>query len=201
MRKTSAKCQVLTAAFFHLEQHDGVRVLRLQSNDGTNRLTQACVLALTEAFRDLARNPEPMIVTGNRKFFSAGADLSRDRSLNRARSVRILSNRPDADEYGRAFPSACLRGNLWILHGRWTRSGVSPVTSESLRRRDFRTSGCCSRPDHRLGRNTTLTAFGGKGKGAGDVCGRREGTRPRCVELWADRCNGGGPCGGGSKAH
>jgi enoyl-CoA hydratase len=71
-----AKCQVLTAAFFHLEQHDGVRVLRLQSNDGTNRLTQACVLALTEAFRDLARNPEPMIVTGNRKFFSAGADLT-----------------------------------------------------------------------------------------------------------------------------
>jgi enoyl-CoA hydratase/carnithine racemase len=66
---------VLTAGFFSLEQHAGIRVLRLQSDDGTNRLTLACVLALTEAFHDLARQPEPLIVTGNRRFFSAGADL------------------------------------------------------------------------------------------------------------------------------
>jgi enoyl-CoA hydratase len=66
---------VLTAKFFHLEQHDRVRVLRLQSADGTNRLTRACVLALTDALRDLARKPTALIVTGNRKFFSAGADL------------------------------------------------------------------------------------------------------------------------------
>jgi enoyl-CoA hydratase/carnithine racemase len=62
-------------SFFHLEQHDGVRVLRLQSDDGTNRLTRACVLALTEGFRGLASKPEPLIITGNRRFFSAGADL------------------------------------------------------------------------------------------------------------------------------
>jgi len=66
---------VLTAGFFHLEDHDGVRVLRLQSDDGTNRLTRACVLALTEGFSDLSRKPEPLIITGNRRFFSAGADL------------------------------------------------------------------------------------------------------------------------------
>jgi enoyl-CoA hydratase/carnithine racemase len=71
----SAKCQVLTADFFHLEQHVGIRVLRLQSDDGTNRLTRACVLALTEGVRELARTPEPWIITGNRRFFSAGADL------------------------------------------------------------------------------------------------------------------------------
>jgi enoyl-CoA hydratase/carnithine racemase len=67
---------VLTAEFFHLETRDGVRVLRLRSDDGTNRLTRACVLALTEEFRDLARRSEPLIVAGSRRFFSAGADLS-----------------------------------------------------------------------------------------------------------------------------
>jgi enoyl-CoA hydratase/carnithine racemase len=67
---------VLTAGFFHLERHDGVRALRLRSDDGTNRLTRACVLALTEGVRELARTAEPWIITGNRGFFSVGADLS-----------------------------------------------------------------------------------------------------------------------------
>jgi len=66
---------VLTAGFFHFDQNAGIRVLRLQSDDGTNRLTQACVLALTEGVRELSRKPEPWIITGNRKFFSTGADL------------------------------------------------------------------------------------------------------------------------------
>jgi len=64
-----------TGEFFQLQQRDGVRVLRLQSDDRTNRLTRACVLALTEVFGDLARKAEPLIITGNRRFFSAGADL------------------------------------------------------------------------------------------------------------------------------
>jgi enoyl-CoA hydratase/carnithine racemase len=33
------------------------------------------MLALTEEFRELAHKPEPLIITGNRLFFSAGADL------------------------------------------------------------------------------------------------------------------------------
>jgi len=67
---------MLTAEFFHLETHDGVRVLRLRSDDGTNRLTLDCVLALTDGFHDLARRSESLIVAGSRRFFSAGADLS-----------------------------------------------------------------------------------------------------------------------------
>jgi enoyl-CoA hydratase/carnithine racemase len=39
-------------------------------------LTRACVLALTDAVRELADQPKPLIITGNDKFFSAGADLS-----------------------------------------------------------------------------------------------------------------------------
>jgi enoyl-CoA hydratase/carnithine racemase len=50
-------------------------VLRLQSDDGTNRLTRASVLALSNELRDLACNPEPLIIAGNRRFFSVGADL------------------------------------------------------------------------------------------------------------------------------
>jgi enoyl-CoA hydratase/carnithine racemase len=67
---------VLTADF-----HDGVRVLRLQSDDRMNRLTQACVRALTETVLDLARRPEPLIVAGNQRFFSTGADLREIASL------------------------------------------------------------------------------------------------------------------------
>ena len=67
---------MLPREFFSLEQHDGIRVLRLRSDDGTNRLTRDCVLALTDRFRELARRAEPLIVAGSRRFFSAGADLS-----------------------------------------------------------------------------------------------------------------------------
>lgn len=51
-------------------------VLRLCSEDGTNRLTRSCIQTLTETIRELAGSTEPVIVAGNAKFFSAGADLS-----------------------------------------------------------------------------------------------------------------------------
>ena len=50
-------------------------MLRLLSGDATNRLTRACVRALTAGLRELAYAPKPLIITGNRHFFSAGADL------------------------------------------------------------------------------------------------------------------------------
>jgi enoyl-CoA hydratase/carnithine racemase len=60
---------------YQLQIRDGVRILQLRSSDGTNRLTRACVLELTAAVRELARDAQPLIITGNDKFFSAGADL------------------------------------------------------------------------------------------------------------------------------
>ena len=80
-----------TTEFFHLEQLDGVRVLRLKSDDGTNRLTRACVLALIEVFVDLARKAKPLIIAGSERFFSAGADL---------REIMALTG-PDALEFSR----------------------------------------------------------------------------------------------------
>ena len=73
---------MLPRDFFHLEQLDGLRVLRLQSYDGTNRLTRACVAALTDALRNLEQDAESLLVAGNEKFFSVGADLTEIAALN-----------------------------------------------------------------------------------------------------------------------
>ena len=61
---------------FHVEQLSTVTILRLISSDGTNRLSRTRVLALTECVRTLSENPQPLVITGNQRFFSAGAELS-----------------------------------------------------------------------------------------------------------------------------
>jgi len=66
---------------FVVERREQWDILHLTSDDGTNRLTRACVLSLAEAVRELAREPRPLIITGNEKFFSAGADLNEIASL------------------------------------------------------------------------------------------------------------------------
>ena len=68
--------------FFQNEEHQGVRILRLQSADGTNRLSLKCVLTLTEAIRELASEHRPLIIAGNDRFFSAGAELEEIAGLN-----------------------------------------------------------------------------------------------------------------------
>jgi enoyl-CoA hydratase/carnithine racemase len=65
-----------TSPHFSLEELSAATLLRLQSPDGTNRLTRACVESLTEAIELFAYAPKPLILTGNSRFFSAGADLS-----------------------------------------------------------------------------------------------------------------------------
>jgi enoyl-CoA hydratase/carnithine racemase len=70
----NAECS-LADQHFQVARERAAIVLRLLSPDSTNRLTRACVLALTGAMRDLARDPRPLVITGNHKFFSAGADL------------------------------------------------------------------------------------------------------------------------------
>ncbi len=61
--------------FYQIEILHDLRVLQLYSEDPTNRLTRECVLALTEAVSELAAEASPLVITGNPKFFSAGADL------------------------------------------------------------------------------------------------------------------------------
>jgi enoyl-CoA hydratase/carnithine racemase len=74
----------VSSLFFRIESDGPVRILRLSSPDGTNRLTRACVLALTVAVAELRdelndeqkQKLRPLIIAGNRQFFSVGADLN-----------------------------------------------------------------------------------------------------------------------------
>ncbi len=69
---------------FRIDDAGPAQILRLTSPGGTNRLTRACVLALTatiDAFDALKRGEpkrqvRPLIIAGNRQFFSVGADLN-----------------------------------------------------------------------------------------------------------------------------
>jgi enoyl-CoA hydratase/carnithine racemase len=72
--------------FFRIDSEGPALVLRFTSPDGLNRLSRACVLALSVAVDELKdelkRHPCPLIITGNQQFFSAGADLNEIAALN-----------------------------------------------------------------------------------------------------------------------
>lgn len=66
----------MSSLFLRIESDGSARILRLISPDGTNRLTRACVLALTVVLAELRKKTQPLIIAGNRQFFSVGADLN-----------------------------------------------------------------------------------------------------------------------------
>ena len=72
--------------FFQIEFEDPAHILRLESPDGINRLTRDCVLKLAITIDEFKRAPNrqlrPLIVAGNRHFFSVGADLNEIAALN-----------------------------------------------------------------------------------------------------------------------
>ncbi len=72
----------MSATLFQIEESRNVRTVRLRSDDGTNRLTRACVLSLTSAVEHLAREKCPIVFTGNDRFFSAGAELEEIAALD-----------------------------------------------------------------------------------------------------------------------
>jgi enoyl-CoA hydratase/carnithine racemase len=72
----------MSAIGFELEEIQGIRLLRLVSDDGTNRLTRQVVLALTKAVSELATAARPLVIAANERFFSAGADLREIASLD-----------------------------------------------------------------------------------------------------------------------
>ncbi|HMK20799.1 MAG TPA: enoyl-CoA hydratase/isomerase family protein [Terriglobales bacterium] len=65
-----------------VERRSACSLVRLVSEDGTNRLTRACVRALTETLDSLSGAGRPLIITGNGHFFSAGADLTEIHALD-----------------------------------------------------------------------------------------------------------------------
>jgi enoyl-CoA hydratase len=98
---------------FTVESGNGARILRLCGGDVTNRMTQARVLALTAGIQEMARDPKPLIITGNEHFFSAGADLAEIVALTGPVAYRFgLMGQTLMDEVDR-FPApvcAAVRG-------------------------------------------------------------------------------------------
>lgn len=70
------------ATYVQIEDRGTFCEVTLGSDDGTNRLTRTCVLELTLTLVELRREPKPLIVSGNARFFSAGADLMEIQALN-----------------------------------------------------------------------------------------------------------------------
>ena len=71
---------------------NGSHIVELASLDGTNRLTSETVAQLARVVEQCAADPHPLIITGNSRFFSAGADLN---------EIAVLAG-PDAYEFSRA---------------------------------------------------------------------------------------------------
>lgn len=89
--------------YYELEPRDSANILRL-AGDETNRLTRARVRALTAVVTELAGlsaprfrlptsdfRPKPLIITGNKHFFSAGADLNEIAALTGAEAYEFAA--------------------------------------------------------------------------------------------------------------
>jgi enoyl-CoA hydratase len=61
---------------FSLQKQEGLYLLRVQSPDRTNRLTREGVIALAATLEGIAAERRPVVLTGNDRFFSAGAELT-----------------------------------------------------------------------------------------------------------------------------
>ncbi len=76
--------------FCSLEWREHAAILRLVSDDGTNRLSIPRVLALTSAIQWLATAaPARLVITGNTHFFSAGADLHEIAALTAVQALKL----------------------------------------------------------------------------------------------------------------
>jgi len=80
--------------YFVLERLQDCVVLRIVSSDGTNKLGMQRIRALHRAIQELRAEAESdtikrLIVTGNDKFFSAGADLNEISALTAAQAFEF----------------------------------------------------------------------------------------------------------------
>jgi enoyl-CoA hydratase/carnithine racemase len=104
--------------YFQIEHLDSVCILRLVSEDGTNRLSRACVLALTSIIRDLEDEVRPLVITGNQKFFSAGAEIAEIAALSGPEAYEFSQMGQDLMNTVERFPCSGAGCCEWILYGR-----------------------------------------------------------------------------------
>ena len=80
--------------FFVLKRDHDCAVLQLASSDGTNKLGRSRIFALHQAMQELTAEAESgslkrLIITGNDKFFSVGADLNELSQLTAAQAFEF----------------------------------------------------------------------------------------------------------------
>jgi len=97
-----------------VERRGDVAILRLISDDGTNRLTRARVGALTIAVQQLADTPPSrLVITGSAHFFSAGADLHEIAELYGANAFHFAQMGQRLMDAVAGFPAA----SIAAIHG------------------------------------------------------------------------------------
>ncbi|HKD92473.1 MAG TPA: enoyl-CoA hydratase/isomerase family protein [Terriglobales bacterium] len=98
------------------EEHAGSTVLRFSSPDGTNRLKLSVVAELGELLGKLASEAKPLIIAGNDKFFSVGADLNEmaaHSSVSGYRFSRLGQAVMDQLDHFPSLTIAAIRGNCF----------------------------------------------------------------------------------------
>jgi enoyl-CoA hydratase len=115
MTRLKAQDQPRRHSHFSIHSDKSYAILKLLSEDQTNRLTLARIGALIEAVENLAKvsPPSPLILAGNENFFSAGADLNEIARLSGAEALefaRIGQQLMSAVEHFPAPTVAAVRG-------------------------------------------------------------------------------------------
>jgi len=82
----------MATAFVQIERLQSIEILRLQSEDGTNRLTLDRIIALTQTITLLAGNATPLVIAGNQRFFSAGAELNEIAALSATEAYKFSAS-------------------------------------------------------------------------------------------------------------
>ena len=147
-----------------MEERQGVRILRLRSADETNRLTLRCVLSLTNAINQLYGDRRPLIIAGNKRFFSAGAELQEITALDGPTAYEFSKSGQRPDDGDRELPCPGLCRDRRVLHGRRTGFSSCMPLSHRLTPRDLWAPRGGTGLDHRLGRHATSAALVGKAR-------------------------------------
>ncbi len=92
-------------SFFSVQTLREVSVLHLCSNDSTNRLTRAVVLELNQVLREMAPLRRPLVIAGNKRFFSAGAELREIASLDGPSALEFAKMGQDLMAVIERFPA------------------------------------------------------------------------------------------------
>ena len=108
------------ANYFTFDSIPHAHLLRFAGGEPTNTLSRERVLALTEAILNLRSDPKPLIIAGNDRYFSAGADIREVAALTAATAydfaamgqdlMNAVANHP-APTYA-AVQGFCMGGGL-----------------------------------------------------------------------------------------